>query len=401
MLRRTPPLESGMRIAFYAPLKSPAHPTPSGDRRVARLYMQALALAGHQVDLVSELRSYERSGDAHAQAALRDRALASAHSLLAAWVDGPSEKVPELWFSYHVYYKAPDWLGPVVSAALQIPYVIAEASHAGKRAGGAWAIGHDASIQAIRVAALLLSPTRDDIAGLRQAAGDAANIVHLPPFLDASPYQDAAALRAQHRQRLAAQWHLDADQPWMIVAAMMREGDKLASYGVLAQALAQLSDLPWQLVVAGDGVARDAVHALLESVAQGRVRFVGACTAQELAAIYAAGDLCVWPAVNEAYGMAMLEAQAAGLPVVSSATRGVRDVVHHPVTGLLAPQGDVPTFSKYIRELLQDSDRRAAMGAAATRFVTAERSTAQAAATLRHHLSGLAPAVAVGGEGIP
>lgn len=401
MPRRTPPLESGMRIAFYAPLKSPAHPTPSGDRRVARLYMEALALAGHQVDLVSELRSYERSGDAQVQAALRDRARAAAQSLLAAWSEGPTDKVPELWFSYHVYYKAPDWLGPVVTAALQIPYVIAEASHAGKRAGGAWAVGHDASIQAIRSAALLLSPTRDDIAGLRQAAGDAANIEHLPPFLDASRYRDAAALRAHHRQRLAAQWHLDTDKPWIIVAAMMREGDKLASYGVLVQALAQLSDVPWQLVVAGDGVARDAVHALLESAAQGRVRFVGACAAQELAAIYAAGDLCVWPAVNEAYGMAMLEAQAAGLPVVSSATRGVPDVVHHLVTGLLAPPGDIPTFARYICELLQDKDRRAAMGVAAARFVTAERSTAQAAVSLRHHLSRLAPAVALGGEGIP
>ena len=41
-----------MRIAFYAPLKSPNHPVPSGDRRVARLLMDALLLAGHEVELV-------------------------------------------------------------------------------------------------------------------------------------------------------------------------------------------------------------------------------------------------------------------------------------------------------------------------------------------------------------
>ncbi|MEO6624417.1 MAG: glycosyltransferase family 4 protein [Burkholderiaceae bacterium] len=390
-----------MRIAFYAPLKSPAHPTPSGDRRVARLYMDALSLAGHQVELVSELRSYERAGDALVQAAMRDRARHKVQSLLADWANGSASAVPELWFSYHVYYKAPDWLGPAVSAALRVPYVVAEASHAGKRAGGAWASGHDAATHAIRCAALLLSPTRDDILGLRQVAGDAANIVHMPPFLDASLYQNAAALRASHRQRLAARWDLNAGCPWIIVAAMMREGDKLASYGALAQALAQLIDLPWQLLVAGDGAASDAVHTLLHTAAPGRVRFAGECAAPELAAIYAAGDLFVWPAVNEAYGMAMLEAQAAGLPVVSSATRGVQDVVKHAVTGLLAPPGDVPGFTHHIRALLQDDVRRRAMGVAAARFVATERSTAQAAESLRRHLANLAPVAAPTGERAP
>ena len=395
-----PPLESGMRIAFYAPLKSPAHPTPSGDRRVARLYMDALALAGHEVVLVSELRSYERAGDLQEQAAIRERAHSTVQSLLAGWANGPDGAVPELWFSYHVYYKAPDWLGPAVSAALRIPYVIAEASHAGKRAGGAWAVGHEATVEAIRCAALLLSPTRDDIAGLRGAAGEATHIVHLPPFLDASPYRDAMALRATHRQHLAKRWSLDAGCPWIVVAAMMREGDKLASYGVLAQALAELSDLPWNLLVAGDGVARDAIHALLQRAVPGRARYAGECTAPELAVIYAAGDLCVWPAVNEAYGMAMLEAQAAGLPVVSSATRGVQDVVKHRVTGLLAPPGNLPAFAQYIRELLQDAVRRTAMGAAAARFVAQERSTARAAASLGLALSGLSRSAVPGEKAI-
>ena len=40
---------------------------------------------------------------------------------------------PDLWFTYHLYYKAPDWLGPRVAEALSIPYVVAEASVAGTR----------------------------------------------------------------------------------------------------------------------------------------------------------------------------------------------------------------------------------------------------------------------------
>ena len=49
-----------MRIAFYAPLKPPDHPVPSGDRRIARLLLEALRRAGHEVALASRLRSYRR-----------------------------------------------------------------------------------------------------------------------------------------------------------------------------------------------------------------------------------------------------------------------------------------------------------------------------------------------------
>ncbi len=39
----------------------------------------------------------------------------------------------DLWFTYHCYYRKPDWLGPAVTKALGLPYVIAEASHAPRR----------------------------------------------------------------------------------------------------------------------------------------------------------------------------------------------------------------------------------------------------------------------------
>ena len=57
-----------MRIAFYAPLKPPGHPTPSGDRRIARLFLEALRRAGHQPFVASRLRSFDSHGDARRQA---------------------------------------------------------------------------------------------------------------------------------------------------------------------------------------------------------------------------------------------------------------------------------------------------------------------------------------------
>jgi glycosyltransferase involved in cell wall biosynthesis len=110
---------------------------------------------------------------------------------------------------------------------------------------------------------------------------------------------------------------------------------------------------------------------------------LGALGLAEIARVNAAADLCVWPAVNEAYGMAMLEALAAGLPVVSCATRGVPDIVEHDHTGLLAPPGDESALASLVRELLVDAGKRARLRDAAAAFVASERSIIAAAASLR------------------
>ena len=71
----------GMRgpVAFYAPLKPPDHPVPSGDRRMARALIAALALADLPVELASRLRSYDRDGDA-----LRQRRIEALGGRIAA-----------------------------------------------------------------------------------------------------------------------------------------------------------------------------------------------------------------------------------------------------------------------------------------------------------------------------
>ncbi len=60
-----------MRIAFYAPLKPPTHGTPSGDRRVAGLLMDAHERVADHIELVSTFRSFDADGDVARQEALR------------------------------------------------------------------------------------------------------------------------------------------------------------------------------------------------------------------------------------------------------------------------------------------------------------------------------------------
>jgi len=375
-----------VRIAFYAPLKPPTHATASGDRRVAGLMMDALERIAEQIELVSTFRSFDADGDAERQGALRRQGEALAQRLASGWRAGPARLRPTLWFTYHVYYKAPDWLGPPVSAALGIPYVIAEASYAEKRAGGPWAVGHEAAAEAINRARLVLSPSRDDLAGLKEVVA-AERLVHLPPFLDPAPYHAAAKERAAHRARLAREQRLDPAVPWIAVVAMMRPGDKLASYRSLAASLARVADLPWRLVVAGDGSASREVQAALEQAAPGRACFLGSLDTRQVAAMCTACDLYAWPAVNEAYGMAMLEAQAAGLAVVSVAKRGVPDVVVDGRTGVLVKSED--ELAEAIGGLLRNPERRSALGREAAAFVSDERSLEAAARRLQGLLSAL------------
>ncbi len=379
--RLAPPIKFGIvttRIAFYAPLKAPTHPVPSGDRRVGRLLAQALELAGCQVELASTLRSYEGTGDVGKQQQIQLQCQQEAQAIIQAWQARPLSERPLLWFTYHLYYKAPDWIGPAVCAAFRIPYVVCEASHAPKRGSGPWRVGHQAVGQAIASADLVLAPTQDDVACVELAAGPQTRIERLPPFLDAAPFAQAGAARVDARRVIAASCDLDPTVPWLLAVGMMRPGDKLASYLALARALALIADIPWQLIVVGDGLAHQEVHSAIEAAAPGRTRFLGERSNEGMPAIYACADLCVWPAVNETYGMALLEAQATGLPVVAGKVRGVPEVVRDGETGCLTPAGDTVAFADAMRELVTDPVRLRQMGQAASVFVRDQRSLAQA-----------------------
>jgi glycosyltransferase involved in cell wall biosynthesis len=147
------------------------------------------------------------------------------------------------------------------------------------------------------------------------------------------------------------------------------------------------------LLIIGDGAARDAVAAGFAACAE-RVAWLGRLAGDALADTVAACDLCVWPAINEAYGMALLEAQAAGVPVLAGASGGVADIVSHGVTGVLVPPGDSAAFAAALAALLEAPERRRAMGMAAARQAAATHDIAAAASRLDAILRRLVPAAA-------
>lgn len=363
-------------VAFYAPLKSPNHPLPSGDRTMARLLMKALDAAGFAPQLASELRTLERRGDRQAQENLKQQSLAEASRLIAHYKNLPEELHPRLWFTYHVYYKAPDWIGPLVSEALNIPYVIAEGSRAAKRAQGLWALAHAGAEEALDHADAIFVMTAKDRIALEQAHQAHQILIDLPPFLDASEWPALTSPR-------------NAGTPRLLTVAMMREGDKLASYRILASALEKVTHLSWLLDIVGDGEARPEIERLFAPFL-GRVSFHGQIESRsDLAALYETADLFVWPAVNEAYGMVLLEAQLFGCAVIAGNFGGVSSVVEPGRTGLLTLPGDATAFADVMRDLLEHPERLRHLGDEARRFVTRERTLDGAAARLREALSPL------------
>ena len=363
---------AGVPVAFYAPLKSPRDPSPSGDRTMARLLQAALESAGYAPSLASELRTLDRRGDPREQERLRAQSEADAAELVGSYDRLPAAERPRLWFTYHVYYKAPDWIGPRVAEALRIPYVVAEGSRAAKRAGGPWALGHLGAEAALDRADAILVMTEQDRPALEASRPPGQKLVDLPPFLDDEWIGDESPRAAPGRSG-----------PTLLTVAMMRRGDKLASYRLLAASLRDLVDLPWTLQVVGDGEAREEIERLFAPLAE-RVRFRGAVgERRDLRALYDAADLFVWPAVNEAYGMALLEAQARGCPVVAGDFGGVASVVRHGETGCLTPPGDAGALAEAIRGFLREPDILARRGIAARRFVAADRTLARAAERLR------------------
>jgi glycosyltransferase involved in cell wall biosynthesis len=135
------------------------------------------------------------------------------------------------------------------------------------------------------------------------------------------------------------------------------------------------------LVLAGDGPDGARLRALASGPAlAGRVHFLG--LRRDVPRVLAALDVFALPSLAEGYGLAALEALAAGAAVVASRAGGVPEVVADGRTGLLVEPGDAAGLAAALGRLLDDAALRARLGAAGRAEVRAERTMAGHAAAL-------------------
>jgi len=125
-----------------------------------------------------------------------------------------------------------------------------------------------------------------------------------------------------------------------------------------------------RFVFVGNGTERDALVELARACGVSHaVSFAG--HSEDVASYLAAADLFALPSRTEAFPNALLEAMAAGLPVVASAVGGIPEIVDDGQTGLLAAAGDPRALADRIARLMRDGQLAARLGTAARMVVAA------------------------------
>lgn len=176
--------------------------------------------------------------------------------------------------------------------------------------------------------------------------------------------------RAAARDQLVRELDLPADAPIVVTVSVLRPGKGI---DVLLEAARSVADA--QFVIIGDGPKREewSEAARRAGIAE-RVRWAG--YRRDVDAILAGCDLFAHPSVDDAFPTVLLEAMAAGLPIVASRVGGIPEIVEPDVTGLLVPPNDSHALTTSIVALLSDEPRLMRMSEAARDIAGRRFSTA-------------------------
>ena len=346
-------------------------------------------VAGHQVMAPSDFRSDVEPGDGRRRAALERKAAKHAIRLVATYRDLPSVARPEAWAHLPPppHRAGPHWprrggdTGHSLSAGGRILRARGK-----RRRSRELALVRGPCHRAGAGGALPHRPGRREHQAPDCAYHAALSAGPLPRFRTLSGGRAGRA--PVRRSRRCCRSTLP--RPWLLAAAPMRPGAPLASWRLLGRSLGLIAAPPWQLLAVGDGEVRALVEDALAPLGVGRAVFAGARRNEALRAAYTACDLYAWPAYQEALSLAVLEAAAAGLPVVAQDWPGPAAVVAHGESGFLTPRNDDVAFAGAVVDLSTNAERRQAMGAAssgracATRHGPGDRRRHPAARPRRH-----------------
>ena len=186
-----------MRIGFYAPFKPLDHVNPSGDQMIAKSLYDFLETQAHKVKVVSTFRTrwiYWKPW---------------------LWPDcirewrrigrGYTKNTIDLWFTYHSYYKAPDVLGLLMAAKLNVPYVIFQGIYSTKRKRDwkTWP-GYMLNKKALCAARHVFANKLGDLVNIRRLLPD-QQITYVKPGL----YPEDFYFDANARDKLQRTWNVE------------------------------------------------------------------------------------------------------------------------------------------------------------------------------------------------
>ncbi len=187
-------------------------------------------------------------------------------------------------------------------------------------------------------------------------AADRAEVIY--NGVDLAPFEAAfenASLREEVRRELG----VTVDEHVILQVARLNPlKDHLT--GIKAIAKLRREGVNARLILAGDGEERSRIEAAINDVSLGEhVTLLG--PRHDIPRLLSAADTFVLSSISEGIPLTLIEAMAAGVPVVSTDVGGIPEVIEHRVTGLLSPAKEADLLAKHLQRSLTDSAFRSSV----------------------------------------
>lgn len=188
-----------------------------------------------------------------------------------------------------------------------------------------------------------------------------SKFVVVPLGFDLSPFTVESSARQHAREGVRAELGIPSNARVVTLIARLVPIKRVDRFLRVANALRALPDL-WFLIV-GDGELRGALQSSDEARALGD-RLVWAGFRRDMPAVCFASDVVTLTSDNEGTPVSLIEAQAAGVPVVSVDVGGAASVVKDKETGFLVPAADLDAFRRAVAQICRDSELADRLGQA-------------------------------------
>jgi len=199
---------------------------------------------------------------------------------------------------------------------------------------------------------------------LEEHIASANKVTVIPYGIDTAPWEMATRRRDTER----AGYGLGGSDIVIVMASRLIRGKGHETL-LSAAALARQQGAPIRVLIAGDGPRRAELEALARLLGvEDAVRFLG--FVGDVSSLMAAGDIVAFmtePSLGEGFGLAALEAMAAGKPVVATTVASLPEIVVSEETGILVGPGDIEGAAAAIGRLAIDAALRGRMGSAGQR----------------------------------
>lgn len=340
-----------MDIAYYMPFKPLGHTSPSGDLFIGTEIYNHLKNRGHSVRLVSRIRCrwiYYKPFHLVQLLRERNRIIRNSH-----------HQKPDLWLSYHCYYKAPDLLGSACSKSLAIPYTIFQGIYSTKRRKKLKTLpGFLLNRRILTGADHIFTNKKRDLKNLKRLI-TTEKLTYIRPGIIPEDFQ----FNPEYRDRFRRKWNC-RDTVIVLTAAMMRPGVKAEGIATVINSCSKLHRRGYKikLVIIGDGQCRQELERRASEATPLEIRFIGQIPRQRLQNYYSAADIFAFPGVDESLGMVYLEAQSCKLPIVAYENWGGGEAVIHSRTGLLSPASEPDVYTQHIEHLVTQRTLRQTLG---------------------------------------